>query len=160
MSSRFGTLEERFWKKVDKKSEEECWFWNASKNQHGYGLIGKKTDSGWKPIPAHRLSYKINCGEIETGNVVMHSCDNRSCVNPNHLSQGSYQENTQDMLEKGRDNYAKGENANSKLKRKEVIDIKERSFEESFRSIAEEYDVSTSTIYDIKNNLTWTHIDP
>jgi len=55
-----------------------------------------------KHIKAHRMSYLIHVGDIPAGKVVMHSCDNPSCVNPDHLSVGSYSDNIQDCVRKGR----------------------------------------------------------
>lgn len=53
-------------------------------------------------IGAHRAAYIESNGEIPEGCVVMHSCDNRRCVNPEHLSVGSQSDNLRDMVDKGR----------------------------------------------------------
>lgn len=91
-------LIDRFWEKVDKKSDNECWNWIGAKNKDGYGIFnlnGKNTS-------AHRALWIILNSEIELGLQVCHSCDNPSCVNPNHLWLGTDQQNKDDMVKKGR----------------------------------------------------------
>ena len=52
-----GTLNERFWPKVDKRGAKDCWEWQASKTPRGYGQIGPGGNA--KPIPAHRASFML-----------------------------------------------------------------------------------------------------
>ncbi len=75
-----------------------CWEWTGGVNKDGYGQVG---DSGGT-IGAHRASAELFKGGIPTGKLVMHICDNRRCVNPDHLSFGSSRINSQDMVVKGR----------------------------------------------------------
>jgi hypothetical protein len=86
---------DRFNAKVNKT--DTCWEWTASK-ANGYGMFS----FNGKYIQAHRFSYQHSNGELIKGLVIMHTCDNRSCVNPSHLVQGTYKENTMDMVIKGR----------------------------------------------------------
>ena len=94
-------IEDRFWAKVDRRGPDECWLWTASTITGGYGQIGRGRAGAGNEL-AHRLSYAINVGPIPEGLVVMHSCDNKLCVNPAHLSVGTQKENVADMDAKGR----------------------------------------------------------
>jgi len=77
----------------------DCWIWLGALNQLGYGVTGS-------PIlnerTAHRLAYRLFKGDIPQGLHVLHSCDVRCCVNPDHLRTGTHAENMQDMIRKGR----------------------------------------------------------
>lgn len=139
----------RFESKFNKTNE--CWNWNAAVGSSGYGHFWMDG----KPIPSNRASYKIYIGEIPNGNLVLHKCDNRLCVNPNHLFLGSNQDNMKDMVTKNRQ--AKGILIKaSKLTPEQILKI--RSDIRSQRKIAHDYGVSHTTIGDIKNNKYWSHI--
>ena len=87
----------RFWAKVDKKSENECWKWNASKNNKGYGQFGVNKIAK----STHRISYIIHKGEIPKGLMICHTCNNPPCVNPNHLYAGTGKDNAQQAVKDG-----------------------------------------------------------
>lgn len=87
----------RFWAKV--RVAGECWEWQGARFSNGYGAF---TYRG-RVCAAHRLALMFTTGEVLPDSVVvMHRCDNRRCVNPEHLSPGSHAENMKDMKAKGR----------------------------------------------------------
>lgn len=98
---------DRFWNKVDKNGpmpegknlSTQCWIWTAFKEK-GYGQFGYE-GKVWK---AHRMSWLMTNGPISDGLCVLHTCDNRSCVNPDHLFLGTYDDNNKDRSDKNRSN--------------------------------------------------------
>ncbi len=98
---------ERFWANVDKRGPDECWNWLLTPGAPGYGLL---TIGRHFKRAAHRVSYELHHGEIPVlegshGGCVLHKCDNRRCVNPEHLFVGSQRDNIHDMINKGRHNW-------------------------------------------------------
>lgn len=75
-----------------------CWLWTSSLSKNGYG----KFSEGRRQISAHRFSYETFVGPIEGDKYILHRCDVRSCVNPDHLFVGTALDNTRDMISKGR----------------------------------------------------------
>jgi hypothetical protein len=90
---------ERFWAKVQKS--DGCWLWTAAARKNGYGIFAERRPRS-RTYSAHRLSYELTFGPISSGLSVLHRCDNRRCVRPDHLFLGTARENTQDMIAKGR----------------------------------------------------------
>ncbi len=128
-----------------------CHIWMGEVDKNGYG----KTRSNGKRVMAHRESYKHFVGQIVDGNVIMHSCDTPSCVNPNHLSQGTHQDNSDDMVAKKRN--AVGVRSNvATINDATAINIFNFSGKQS--DIAKKFDVSQSTVSMIKRKLYWKHI--
>ena len=77
-----------------------CEEWQGSKDRDGYGRIW----TGGKIFRAHRLAYMQHHGHTDL--LVRHDCDNPSCINMDHLRSGTYQENTQDRDQRGRNHNA------------------------------------------------------
>ena len=90
-------VEERFWEKTERQPDG-CLVWTAVRGDHGYGRF--RGPDGRTHL-AHRFAYVLVHGPIPSGMVVRHSCDNRGCVEPSHLSVGSYSDNTQDASARG-----------------------------------------------------------
>lgn len=89
----------RFWIYVIKSNDPlACWQWTGARLTRGYGAFSINGSQ----MKAHRISYLIANGHLTAGLVVMHSCDNPECTNPNHLSEGYSSDNIADMDAKGR----------------------------------------------------------
>lgn len=82
------TAEERFWPKVDRRGDSECWPWLAYLNRNGYGQF-----VGGGEVLAHRFAYVLLVGPIPTGLTLDHLCFNPGCVNPAHLEPVTRSEN-------------------------------------------------------------------
>lgn len=139
----------RFMAKVDKT--DECWLWTGCK-RHGYGLIR----TGGQMLGVHRLSYLHHHGEIQEGLVVRHKCKNRHCVNPEHLEVGTQQDNMNDRVRDGTDQYGE-KNHEAKLTDDQVLEIRNR-VNEAQVNLAREFGVSKSLIGSIIRREHWKHI--
>lgn len=153
---------DRFWEKVDKGGANGCWIWTAGCVDSGYGSAfadGKH----WK---AHRLSWHLAHGPIPDGMCVLHHCDVRRCVNPDHLFLGLNEDNVRDRVEKGRSATPRPEaiggerNSQARLTEVQVRQIWSRyaSGESSQEELSREYDVSESAIELIACGRTWQHL--
>ena len=92
-----GNYKERFLNRIV-KMDSGCHEWQGQVKRDGYGRFCYQA----KTIPAHRAAFLIFKGEIPEGLFVLHTCDNRICVNPAHLYLGTSQDNAQDMVKRGR----------------------------------------------------------
>lgn len=113
------SLEERFTEKVSPEPNAGCWLWDGPYMGTGYGVLslGRRSEGR---MMAHRLSWTLYRGPIPDGLCVLHRCDVRICVNPAHLFLGTRQDNTRDMMQKGRE--ARGDRHGSRTKPKEFRD--------------------------------------
>lgn len=81
----------------------DCWIWLKGKDKNGYGQChAARVAKDNNVTRAHQLSWVMMNGPIPEGMLVCHTCDNPSCVNPAHLFLGSWDDNVQDMMSKGR----------------------------------------------------------
>lgn len=147
---------DRFWDKVAITSNPECcWEWTASLNKAGYGTIAV----GDTVKRAHRVAWFLTHGCWPT-QLVLHSCDNPRCVNPQHLREGTAYENTHDMISRGRHSYRYGKDAGSaKLIDEKVLQIN-RLLKRGVlqKDIADLYNVGDTTVCNIKYGNTWKHL--
>lgn len=147
----------RFWAKVDKRGPDECWKWIGSRTNQGYGnlkIFGRM-------YGAHRVSLILAGSSIPEGYNVCHSCDNRACVNPNHLWMGTKADNMRDMAEKGRGARFPGAlNPQSKLTEDEVVKIRAMyaAGDYSHARLGKLFGISESQIRSIVNGKKWKHV--
>lgn len=92
---------ERFWANT-RRNGNDCWPWMGATNNQGYGVLAVYSGDKRQRVLAHRLSIVIATGADIDGRVVMHTCDNPLCVNPEHLRIGTQADNIRDALRKGR----------------------------------------------------------
>lgn len=141
--------QERFWSKVDKSAGDSgCWVWTGVTFDDGYGAF----KAGGKMYRAHRASFAIANNSDPGDLVVRHSCHNPLCVNPNHLSAGTVEDNTADMVKAGR-------GKSCMFDANDVIHIRE-SFKdgESIESIAARYGTSQLNVSNAISGRTYWHV--
>lgn len=143
----YNQMEQRFWNKVRRGTDDECWEWLASK-RYGYGVFHPtKTITA----QAHRVAWELTHGKIPDGLVVRHKCRGK-CVNPAHMELGTQAQNLQDMTRDA--TRVRGEtHGRHKLTEAQVREIRTRT--ETQRVLAAEYGVSQQTISKIKTGKKW-----
>lgn len=148
---RRAPLKDRFEDKVMPIPWSGCWIWLAGLNAQGYGQI-KAGRQGSTTYRAHRVSYQMAKGPIPLGMCVLHRCDVKACVNPEHLFLGTYADNIRDKVLKNRQ--AKGvTHGMAKLSVEQVKRI--RSDHRTLREIGLEFGISQSQASAIKSRKNW-----
>ena len=145
-------LAERFWAKVEKT--ETCWSWTGAETKDGYGQLRR----GGR---ANRCSWELHFGPIPAGMRILHTCDNPSCVRPDHLFLGTDADNGADCRAKMRHAYGE-RSGTAKLTETIVISIRAEyaAGGTSRRKLAEKYHISSGAIQSITNCKTWRHLLP
>jgi len=159
----------RFWAKVEKT--DGCWLWRGGISQDGYGA----TTVDAQKQRAHRVAYALTHGPIPEGLLVCHTCDNRLCVNPDHLFLGTPAENSRDMVAKGRQARAgdngsythpesrlRGEqNTAHKLTADAVREIRRLHAQRALngKELAARFGVSGTRVSQIVRRLSWQHLE-
>lgn len=141
---------ERFWEHVDKT--DNCWIWTGSINDSGYGMLTVRS----KPDRAHRISWRLHNGDIPEGLILCHSCDNRRCVNPDHLFLGTDADNMRDKVNKKRHHWGES-TPSSKLTVSDVVNIR-RIYSlggVSQKALSERFGVSQPAIQGIISGRLW-----
>ena len=133
--------------------ENGCIEWQGSINKYGYGL----TTVNGKTVTAHRAMYMQKVGRIPEGAFLLHTCDNRKCVNPAHLVIGDTNENMADMVAKGRQYRPIGSMNNmSKITERDALEI--FNMPGRHQDIADAYGVTQGLVSMIKSGKRWAHV--
>lgn len=157
-----AALQERFEAKVDRLPgygpHGDCHLWTASRHYNGYGKIYSGAPLG-KMLLAHRAAWQLAFGPIPEGMCVCHHCDNRKCVNPDHLFLGTKADNSADMVAKGRSHSHSGStNGNAKLTEADVRGIRGLLAQGvTGLELGRRYGVSPQQISRIKLGERWGH---
>lgn len=130
----------------------DCWFWGGALNNFGYGTDGKHR--------AHRKAWELFNGPIPEGMSVLHKCDIRCCVNPEHLFLGTQVDNIRDMVAKGRNRgrILLGEDnpvsvlTNEKVKAMRCVRSETGL---SYKKIAKQFGISTMTAFRAITGQSW-----
>ena len=147
------TLKERLYARAE--SRGDCLEWTGNKDCNGYGRM--KIEG--QPMLVHRVAWELHNGPIPEGICVLHRCDNPPCIKLSHLFIGTINDNVQDCIQKGRDRKRglKGEDHNlAKLTEAQVIKI--RNSDERGVDLARRYNVTQTTISDIRKGRIWQHL--
>jgi hypothetical protein len=134
-----------------------CWLWSGYIDALGYGRANHP-----KEKKAHRIMWTMFNGEIPDGKKILHRCDVRCCVNPEHLFIGTQADNVADMMEKGRNKCVpqKGEkNPMSKLNQNLVLEMRQFRNDSglSYSKIAKKYAISTMTAFRAITKQSWSN---
>lgn len=137
---------EAFWSRVSRG--DGCWLWTGTKQSTGYGAMVQWSGGKRLRRHVHRLSWEICRGPIPDGLYVLHKCDVKLCVNPDHLYLGTHLDNMRDEVERARS--PRGErHYNAKLTSDQVKIIKNSRGVVTARSLAEAMNVTQHTVHSI-----------
>jgi hypothetical protein len=160
---------ERFWPKVRKADGDGCWEWHASVGRSGYGTFTCKGVT-WG---SHRFSWAAANGQIPPGMSVLHRCDNKLCVRPDHLFLGTQADNMADKMAKGRQQRGLGHGSHTMPERRPrgerhgqaILDAPRVRGLRALKSVgftcaelARMYGISPSLTWQVVGRVIWRHV--
>lgn len=152
-----------FWPKVAYGPESQCWEWKAAKDWDGYGSFKVSVNGRLRMVRAHRVSYLLAGGVLESGQLLLHTCDNPSCVNPRHLEPGSQGDNMRQRSTRNRMKPQHGEaNPANKLTDdvvRQILAVLAKPDPPSQKEIGRQFGVSQMTISLLRQGKIWQHIE-
>lgn len=148
----------RFFSFLNVLSSNECWEWKGNRRA-GYGGFRVKAGTGGI-VGAHRIAYFLFKGDLLENHFICHRCDNPACANPNHLFQATPQENSTDMVIKGRNVLTLGTiNGMAKLTDADIKEIRSLAKQGITQTaIAKRFAIDQSQVSRIINKRHWSHI--
>jgi hypothetical protein len=131
-----------------------CVIFTGALDRQGYGKIGLKKGVH---LQAHRAAYRIYKGSIPDGLIVMHKCDVRCCVNPDHLVTGTHKDNTRDMFSKGREKLRWGSSNRYRVLTPDIVrEIRQSA--DGLKTLADKFGVSVCAVRSARLYQTWKHV--
>lgn len=145
-------IAERFWKHVRKT--DTCWVWTAYRNEHGYGRIARGDGT---LMSASHASWELAYGPVPADKDVLHTCDNSSCVRPDHLILGTDADRMRLCAERGRTTRGKGMKLSEDIVR--IIRSRYKAGGITQQQLSQEYGVNQATVSEVIRHLIWSHIE-
>jgi len=161
--------EGKFWSKIDRRSDSECWLWQGNRYHNGYG----QHIACGRTMRAHRIAFLLGHGIDPAPFLVCHTCDQRLCCNPKHLWLGTAVQNSRDAVAKGRmahgdDHYLRRypelrhgrRNGAAKLTEADVIEIRRLYATGDWlqREIGAKFGLRAGYVCLIVNRKLWAHV--
>ena len=137
------------------KQPNGCWEWQGARGPKGYGI----TTASGHPYNkrAHRVSYEKAHGTFPPEMLVCHTCDNPPCVNPEHLFLGTYADNSDDKVAKGRHPHGES-HGRAKITEADVVAIREKYAVMTGKELAAQYGMSLRQIMNIVHRKQWVNV--
>lgn len=148
-----GKPKKQLMDQISKNPTTGCWTWMGALFQgSGYGQFSNRMLAK-SPTTAHRASWEIHKGPIPEGKMILHKCDNRKCVNPEHLYVGN---NSENMIDRSKRGYVHQMRLNEQ-KVREMRQLRQKGW--PWRALAKRYGVHTNAVRDATLGRSWAYID-